>query len=500
MAQRTLPHFDRHLREVYRTRRRFRVALAGLFAVAFVLMGLQLAVSDAATSYTVTGKVYNASSGAGISNVMLTLCQTPSGSVYFVTNSSGVWTASLPFEFRFCVRYYSGKPSNMSAPVAVNNQPEHASQASYEYQIAGYNCYHNTNHSACDTNNQSWDRTVDIGYDFKSLPLATPTPSPTPTPVPTATPVPTPKPTPKPSPTPKPAPAAPTPTPTPAAPADTTPPTVPANFQATIAGGNAVVSLSWDASSDAGGIKGYVLERSLEQQTWQKLADNVTALTYSDKTAGFGIHYYYRLQAVDQTGNSSAYATADAATPDFTANASTTDSTTYTSDDSVATVTVPNGAVAESADCSITVTTLAGDAHKPGGADQLLVVGPYSLVCKTIDGGVIGDFQKPLSWSFNVQNKLRGLNGPSAYLYSISGPGDLVKGSQYDSKNHSVKVDTTSNQPIMVLAYVDHGLSGNFIAILVIAVLAIAGVAVLMVRRKQKTSYDDYLRAKYYNL
>jgi hypothetical protein len=499
MAQRVLPHYDRHLREVYRTRRRFRLTLAGLFAVAFVLMGLQFAVSDAATTYTITGRVFDGTTGTGLANVTLTSCQSPNGSVYMVTNSSGVFSTTFPYQYRYCLRYYSGAPANATGPVAVNNQVEHSGAATYEYQIAGYNCYHLTGTSACDANNQTWDRSADSSFDFRFVVPATPTPSATPTPVPT------PKATPKPVPVPTPAKTStpgPTATPVPSTPSDTVPPSTPGNFQATVSGGNAVVALSWDASTDNSGLKGYVLERSLEQSTWDKISDAITDLSYSDKTAGFGIHYYYRLSAVDRAGNQSSYVQADVTTPDFSANNTASDATNYTSDDGLVTVTLQSGAVAENSDCSVAATNLSTGAPKPGNADLKLVIGPYYMLCKTAGGNIITDFQKPITWSFNLRGKLSNLSGPGAYLYTdgASRAGDPIKGSVFDTRASTVRVDTASNQPVMVMAYVDHGVSPNLLAIVIIMLLAVGGVMVLVLRKKQKTSYADYLRSKYYNL
>jgi hypothetical protein len=471
-----------------------------LFVAASAVVGLQSRVSSAATYYTVSGKVINSSTGLGMANIKIYLCNQ---STTVVTNSTGYWSISLPYKYHTCMRYSSGAPSGVSGPVAINNQPEHAGAASYENQVVGFDCYHNTTALTCTSLNQSWDRSVDgsNGFRFTNLPAPSPTPIPTPTP----TPAPTPK---TPTPTPKPPTTTRTPTPTSqlgsgaasAEGADTVAPSVPGSFQATVADGNAIVDLVWEASTDANGIKGYVLERSIDQSSWEKIADSIQGTSYSDKGAGFGIHYYYRLSALDPAGNASGYVTADVTTDDFHANSGGSEGTAYTSDDGFAAVTMPAGAVAEDADCSVSTTNVSDSSHKPGTSELSLVVGPYSVLCKTAGGTQITQFEKPLTWTFSLKGKLKGLNNPKAYTYDTSGPGTLVKGYKYDSKSETLRVDSTSTSPIMVLAAVQHGISLNVVAAFLLLLGIIAGVAVLIFRRKQKTNYDDYLRSKYYNL
>jgi hypothetical protein len=53
--------------------------------------------------------------------------------------------------------------------------------------------------------------------------------------------------------------------------ADKVPPTTPANFQATVVGGDPAVTLTWAAATDAGGIKAYRVDRSLDQAGWNTL-------------------------------------------------------------------------------------------------------------------------------------------------------------------------------------------------------------------------------------
>jgi hypothetical protein len=494
MAQTVFPHYDHHLREVYRTRRRFRIGIALLFVGLFALTGLRFRGANAAEYYTVSGRVYNGTTGAGIGNVRLFLCTQGGTHAYVVTNTNGLWSSSQPAHARVCLRYSSGAPVSVKGPIAVSNQPEHARSSTYEDQVIGDDCYHRIPMDICRAGDTTWDRDVDTGYDFEFMDANSET-STKPASVsrhsfkiatasthqswmaklgvPVAL----------------------------ADSADTSPPSTPGSFQATIADGNAVVNLVWDASTDSGGLKGYVLERSLDQLSWEKLSDNIVGTNFSDKTAGFGIHYYYRLSAVDESGNTSGFATADVNTANFTANAVGEDATTYTSDDSFATVSVPPGAVSTDADCGVSVTNIAGDTNRPGNSQGLtLVVGPYYLLCKTSSGMVFTDYAKPLTWVFNLKGKLKDLKDPRGYTYAANGSGNLINGSKYDSVSDTVRVDSTSPNPIMVLAVAQVGVSINLVLGLILVVGIVIALAVLILRKKQKSTYDDYLRDKYYNL
>lgn len=507
MRRLQLPHFEHHRRELQRNRRRFSVAVLGLCMVISVALGVQFRGSQAATMATVSGRVYNSTNGAGLSGVTLKLC---SGNPNVVTNSSGNWSYTMTQWHWFCVEYLSGAPSSVTYRDAPNRTAEAKSDnvKYYESQVAGINCYHNT---ACSNDAPRYDRTVDSGYDLRFLSKATPTPTPTPTktptPVPTPAPPTTPAPTPKtPSPTPKPAPTktpvkpaggsggggAVAPAPAPAAP-DTTSPTSPAAFQAEVTGSSAVIDLSWQASSDASGVKTYRLERSLDQVTWVPKAD-LTGLTYKDESAGFDLFYYYRLSAIDNADNVSEFARAEVHTPKFASNTSLDNATTYTSEDGIVSVLVPSGAIASDAACSITQD----DDQTPGTKDRLLVGGVYVFLCKTAAADTISDFGKPLAWNFNLKGKLKGLTRPEAYLADNAKV--AVKGAKYDANSNVLSFESSSNVPVYVLAARAPGIPLNLIAIVLAVIIGVGGVVVAILRRRQKVNYDEYLRQKYYNL
>ncbi len=73
------------------------------------------------------------------------------------------------------------------------------------------------------------------------------------------------------------------------------------------------VHLSWPASTDYGtptsGLRGYTVERSLNGTTgWTILQSGLEDITYNDTSTTWSTQYWYRVKAVDLSGNSSDYA------------------------------------------------------------------------------------------------------------------------------------------------------------------------------------------------
>ncbi|MEO7841542.1 MAG: metallophosphoesterase [Anaerolineales bacterium] len=97
--------------------------------------------------------------------------------------------------------------------------------------------------------------------------------------------------------------------------AETSAPTVPGNLSTTAVSGTQV-NLSWSASSDNTGVRGYGIYRD------GVLVDTVdkNTLTYSDTTLVPETNYVYRVDAFDGSGNHSALSTSDSATTQNTAS------------------------------------------------------------------------------------------------------------------------------------------------------------------------------------
>ena len=501
-------HYEHHRAEALRTRRRFAGLNVFLFAGAAVLIGLQYAASHAATSVTISGRVYNSSTGAGYPNVTLATCLSNPTQV---TNSSGAFSFSFPQGTSYCIRISSFPYSTttLNGPTALHNNSANSTSGSYEFQRAGENCYQN---ASCNVNDRVYDRnfsstTADTSMDIAYANKPTPVPTPTPTPVP-ATPVKTPVPTPVKTPVPTPRPTVKTPTPQPvgglgagptaattpaAAAADTTPPSAVGNFQALAAGNNALVKLSWTAATDAVGVASYHIERSTDQTTWNVVADQ-SQLAFEDATANFGIHYYYRLSAFDAAGNQGPYATADATTAAFsgTSNAA---ADTVTSDDNLVTVTIPSGAFDDEADCTVTT---ASSAVTTG--SRTLIAGPYQLICKDSSGNVLLTTKSPLGWTYNVKAKIGGFINPTVVSISSAGTQSSVTPVTYDKKAGSVSFSTATLGTTAVLASVKAGFPVSLVVFTLLAIAVIVIVLVFVLRKKQKTNYDDYIRSKYYDL
>ena len=96
--------------------------------------------------------------------------------------------------------------------------------------------------------------------------------------------------------------------------AESTAPSKPAGLSASAVGGTQV-DLSWSASTDDTGVRGYSMYRN--GVLVDTVANNV--LTYSDTGLEPGIQYSYQVDAFDGTGNHSALSTAVAATTPGTA-------------------------------------------------------------------------------------------------------------------------------------------------------------------------------------
>ena len=156
-------------------------------AAGLVSAGLN-APASAATTVSVSGRVYRVATGQGYAGVKLDLC----GAGEATTGANGNWHLDVPSGSGYCVRLVGGGPNGLGQPLTRNN-PDVGVQASYEQQQAGVNCYHI---AACSTEAQRWDRAVDGGFDFAypepgaAAPVATPSAAPTPSPSATATPVP----------------------------------------------------------------------------------------------------------------------------------------------------------------------------------------------------------------------------------------------------------------------------------------------------------------------
>lgn len=108
------------------------------------------------TTTTISGRVYDTRTNTGISGVSLNTCQGTAK-----TNSSGNFSFTANIGSGFCLRVTAGIPGGYSGPTTSQNPEVGNSATTYEYQIAGKNCYH-----SCANQQGTYDRNSDSGYNF----------------------------------------------------------------------------------------------------------------------------------------------------------------------------------------------------------------------------------------------------------------------------------------------------------------------------------------------
>jgi hypothetical protein len=114
-----------------------------------------------AFNQNLTGRVFNSTSNTPISGASITTCTGLDSASPVKTDGNGYFSIRLGTKAGFCVRVASGAPAGYK--IVTTNNPEHSTATSFEYQVAGYNCYKNT---ACSSSQQTWDRSADSGYNF----------------------------------------------------------------------------------------------------------------------------------------------------------------------------------------------------------------------------------------------------------------------------------------------------------------------------------------------
>lgn len=112
----------------------------------------------AAYNIKVQGRVYV--DGKATPNIKLITCV---DGVTTTTGSGGVYSFELPTGNSYCVRAIEGLPTNARLD-KTNNNPERATESSYEHQLAGKNYYHNLWQFF--TPYYTWDRTSDENTNF----------------------------------------------------------------------------------------------------------------------------------------------------------------------------------------------------------------------------------------------------------------------------------------------------------------------------------------------
>ena len=99
---------------------------------------------------------------------------------------------------------------------------------------------------------------------------------------------------------------------TPAVPVDQVAPSVPTGLIASMLPNTPTINLSWAPSTDGGapatGVLGYIIQRSPNgSSSWTQLQGSYPNVTYPDSSAGWSTTWYYRVAAIDNAANVSAY-------------------------------------------------------------------------------------------------------------------------------------------------------------------------------------------------
>ena len=278
---------------------------------------------------------------------------------------------------------------------------------------------------------------------------------------------------------------------------DTTPPSTPANVLGSVNG--AIVQLTWDMASDnSSGIAGYTVERSLDQQTWAPVGNETSDVTLTDSGASYGVHYYYRVQAIDNAGNKSGYGTADATTAAFSANTSAGSDTLFVSDDNMTSVDLPPGAIDADSECDIAgITDNTSSLVIP---KLSVVVGPYLAACKKSTGETVDSYAKSGLAVIATTKDLRSKYG-KFYVYAYNAQADkwVVQKAVYNSKKGTYSFNTIGSSEYALLAAKRAPFPWTPVLLVLILILGAGGVLFWRVRQVQKYKYDEYLRSKYYN-
>ena len=472
---------------------------------------------------TVQGRVTK--NGVGVNNIYIDGCRFNTGyGMAAVTDVNGNFSfVTAPTTNQgYCVRVFWSDYLTVSSPnyslythnksilgsivwpPRTSNRPTHSSAGRYEFQAFGVNCYGAGSANGCNPSGseQTWDLASDTGFTFAFSSPAPPPPPPPPPPGPQPHPAPPPPPSPHPTP--------PNPLPNPSSPRsggsgssggsgqtqstpDTTPPSAPTDLTATNNADSKTIQLGWKEGSDDRVVKGYLIERSTDQQTWETLEQSYAGTSYEDATVNFGKKYYYRLATVDEAGNKSGYINAEATTDDFSANAVVDQEARITSEDGTVTAIIPANSLSVDAFCIVQTTTDLG----PGAQGYRLVGGPYELVCRDKDGVTLDSYGNPVNFEFDLSKlSTKNTKGIEYYGKKDNDWGKL-KIASHDAKNRKDVVEANGATQIAVMQKQQ---KTSVWAVLLTIFLIIVGivVAVLVFLRFKKRlglqrQYEDYM-------
>lgn len=169
---------------------------------------------------------------------------------------------------------------------------------------------------------------------------------------------------------------------------------------------------------------------------------------------------------------------------------------TFTSDDRVASVTLPAGSIGDQAICSVSDSTVAVSVPK----GQTKVAGPYRLLCKSRIGETVNAFVKPVTWHYQLKERMKSGLVPKAYVLAGGGKRE-IEGAVYNKTAGGLTFNVTDTGDTLVLASSAPAPYSVLAAVGLGFVVLLLGVAALFfLRLPIKRSYADYIRSKYYDL
>lgn len=285
---------------------------------------------------------------------------------------------------------------------------------------------------------------------------------------------------------------------------DTTAPTKPGNFLATAGTEGLAINLTWEASTDKGsGVKDYLLERSKDKTTWEKLAENLADISFVDTTAAAETQYFYRLAATDNAGNRSDYASNDYTTGKFVSNL-TGEINTLKSEDGLFTVQLSKSATAEGVAC-VVISEPAGRSSMAKYRNSL-VAGPYSLVCKQADGKAIESFNGSVEASMVLDGDAKKAV-KKLKKYKNLKLGTVDKAGEFTGVEARFALTTgvisfSLDKPatLILTGTVKSSIWPTILSIFLLILVVGGGIFMLKLRQAQKQQYEEYIRKKYLDL
>jgi hypothetical protein len=271
------------------------------------------------------------------------------------------------------------------------------------------------------------------------------------------------------------------------------PPPDPTNFSALLTEESAV-ELSWQLPEYLGALSGYELERSTDNETWERIGpESLTDQSYTDTSTEFQTTYYYRVRALEASGLTSGYASVETTTGEFASNLAP-EGTTLASDDQSVSVFIPKDAIDGEASCNLYNNN---DVLPPAEDKYTTLTGPYDIICKDKDGNAIESFKVPVEVTVTENTAYKNIK-----YYSYKDTWQEVQVERADNSAKFTLQDQTTfvgigqekTTPLWVKI---------LIALLIVGgtILAIVLILKLIVRIKQRNAYEtqseDYYRKEH---